>query len=200
MRPIAAALTGISLFAAAPAMAQMFGGGGHMGGGFAGGGHMGGGFGGAGRGGGLAGGGPVGPGFPGRGGFPGGVHLGGGFPGGVHVAGGFPGGVHFGGGPGPGFPNDGKPFFPGSRGFFFHRHFFDRQVFWPYGGYAFGYGYPWWGWPSDYTYEQHYTDAAPQTPTPADYPYYQRRHDPNACAEWSWANAQRRYICTRRAS
>jgi hypothetical protein len=72
------------------------------------------------------------------------------------------------------------------------------------GGWGWGYDYPWYAGPADYGYDASNADAPPAPPAmpPSGYHYYDRheRHDSGACAEWSWASAKQKYVCTRRAS
>jgi hypothetical protein len=140
----------------------------------------------------------------GGGGHGGGGHFGGGQAGGGHfgggqVGGGQIGGGHFDGGHlaggfrGPG-PIGG---FVGRPGRFGPR---DGHAVWPYGWASLGYNYPWYA-DSYYYGDGQYAARAPEpTPVAAPFPPRTRQHDPNACAEWSWANAKLGYVCTRHAS
>jgi hypothetical protein len=136
MTPIATALASVSLlFAAAPAMAQMHaGGGGHAGGGIRG---------------------AAAPAMAQ-------MHAGGG----GHVGGGHAGGIHVGGGAGRSGAHDGRAGHFGLRGngFHGHRHAYGGYGFWPYGGYALGYDYPWYAEADDYG------DDEPSASAPAPAP------------------------------
>lgn len=119
---------------------------------------------------------------------------------GIHAGGGLA-GVHLAGNVGRGGPDQGRPRHFGLRGNGFrdHRHGHVGDGVFPVGWLGPGYGYPWYG-PEPEAYDEDGPGAsAPVEPAPPPAQLFYRRHNPDACAEWTWSAGQRRFTCTRRA-